>query len=65
MAKHPEITVQLSDQDGNAFVMVSRTRQALRKGGVSEHDREVFYQEALSGDYDHVLQTIMKWVTVE
>lgn len=65
MPKHPEVTVQLSGQDGNAFIMAGRTRTALKRAGVPDEDQAAFLEEALSGDYDHVVQTIMAWVTVE
>ena len=61
--RYPEIKVQLSGEDGNAFFMAARTRTALKRGGVSEADQTVFFEEALSGDYYHVLQTIMEWVS--
>lgn len=71
--KYPEITVQLSGQDGNAFVIIGRTRSALdtylRKQGVSFGERasikEQFTAEATAGDYDNVLRTVMEWVEVE
>jgi len=62
--KYPSVTIRLSGRDGNAFMMTSRTRTALRRSGVSEQECEEFFDEALSGDYDHVIQTIMKWVKV-
>lgn len=63
--KHPEVVVQLTGEDGNAFFMVGRTQAALKRSGVSNEECTEFFNEALSGDYDHVLRTIMSWVTVE
>lgn len=60
--KFPEITVPLSGEDGNAFSIIGRTIKAMRQGGVSGEDITVFRAEALSDDYDHVLQTVMKIV---
>lgn len=62
--KYPNVEVQLSGEDGNAFIMVSRTRRALRKAGVPSGEIEQFTQEATSGDYEDVLLTIEKWVNV-
>lgn len=62
--KYPEVTVQLSGEDGNAFSIVSKVRTALRRGGVSPEEQQEFFDEALSGNYDHVLQTCMRWVDV-
>ena len=63
--KYPDITVQLSGQDGNGFFIVVRVGNALKMAGVSQSDITVFRNEATSGDYDHLLQTCMKWVNVE
>jgi hypothetical protein len=63
MAKFPDVTVQLTGQDGNAFVIVSRVRSALEKAGHADAAKE-FFDEALSGNYDHVLTTCMDYVEV-
>lgn len=63
--KYPDIVVELSGQDGNAFVIMGRVQVALRRAGISQQEREVFSSEATSGDYDHLLQTVMRWVTAE
>lgn len=62
--KFPKVSVKLTGEDGNAFFMVGRTRDALRKARVSNELIEEFSKEALSGDYNHVIQTIMAWVEV-
>jgi len=61
--KYPGITVQL--MDGNAFSIIARARHALRRGGISREECSVFVAEAMNGDYDHLLQTVMKWVVAE
>jgi len=62
--KYPEIKVQLSEQDGNAFAVLGAVRKALKRAGVPEEERDAFKTEATSGDYDHLLQTAMRWVDV-
>jgi hypothetical protein len=62
--KYPNITVKLTGRDGNAFSIIGRVGIALRAAGVSEAEREEFRKEAMSGDYDNVLTTCMKWVDV-
>jgi hypothetical protein len=61
--RHPEITVPLTGTDGNAFAVLAAVRAALRSAG---HGDEVaaFLAEATSGDYQHLLATCMRWVTV-
>ena len=63
--KYPDVTVQLSGEDGNAFFIVGRVRNALRRAGVEKKELDAFSEEAMSGDYDHVLQTAMKWVDTQ
>lgn len=61
---YPNIKVQLSGEDGNAFMIIGRVRKAMERAGIAEADREKFSEEAMSGDYDHVLQTCMRYVDV-
>lgn len=63
--KYPQVTVQLSQMDGNAFAIVARVREALRRGKVGHDEVEAFTKEAMSGDYDHLLQTVMRWVDTQ
>lgn len=63
MTKYPEIKVQLSGEDGNAFFIIGRVRKAMRRANIANNEIDLFSKEATSGDYDHVLQTCMKWVT--
>ena len=61
--KYPEIKVQLSGEDGNAFFIIGRVRKAMKRAGVPQEEIEKYSDECTSGDYDHLLQTTMKWVT--
>jgi hypothetical protein len=60
--RYPDIYVQLSDEDGNAFAILGRTTRALRQAGLAQDEIDQYYAEATSGDYDHLLQTTMRWV---
>lgn len=69
--KYPECKVQLSGEDGNAFAVVGRVQHALRRyladrgdADFAEAEVSAFFEEATSGDYDHLLQTCMRWVEV-
>jgi hypothetical protein len=37
----------------------------LKKAGASPVEVDEFQQEAMSGDYDHLLQVCMRWVNVQ
>lgn len=60
--KFPDAHVQLSGEDGNVFSIIGRTLRALRAAGATDAEREAFISEMQSGDYDHALQTVMRWV---
>jgi Domain of unknown function (DUF4314) len=63
--RYPEVQVQLSGEDGNAFAILGRTAAALRAAGVPQEEIDAFFAEATSGDYDHLLHTTMAWVDWE
>ena len=58
------IEVQLVGNDGNAVAIMGRVGRALREANVEAKEIKLFYQEAMSGDYDNVIRTAMKWVVV-
>jgi len=65
MTRHPDVTVRLSGEDGNAFAILGKVGRALRRAGVPPAEVEEFHAAATSGDYDHLLRTVMAWVDVE
>jgi len=62
--RHPEVSVQLTGTDGNAFSVIGRVSNALRRAGVRNGEIDEFTTEATSGDYSNVLATCMRWVNV-
>ena len=63
--RHPEVVVQLVGEDGNAFAILGRVERALRRAGVDAKEVEEFNREATADDYDHLLRTVMAWVTTD
>lgn len=61
--KYPDIEVELVGRDGNAMAILGRVTQAMRRAGVPKPEVDAFFEEATSRDYDHLLQTCMRWVT--
>ena len=64
MPKYPDVQVQLSGEDGNAFFIIGRVGKAMRQAGVANDDIDAFRKQAMSGDYDNVLRTCMEYVSV-
>ena len=58
-------TVKLIDTDSNAFAIMGKVHAALKEAGYSKEQIDDFYAEATSGDWDHLLRTVMEWVEVE
>ena len=65
--KEPSIkpTVKLIGQDGNAFAIMGRIKQALKRAGADKEYIDQYISEATSGDYDHLLAVSMEYVKVE
>ena len=51
--------------NGNAFSILGICLRAMRQAGLSKEERDKFYAEATSGNYDHLLMTCMEWFEVE
>ena len=58
---HPGITIPLSNSDGNAFMLLGICQRAAKAHGLPPEEIESFRKEAMSGDYEHLLQTVMRW----
>ena len=62
--RYPNVRVQLSGKDGNAFSILGAIVRDLRKAGVPEDEVDAFTADAMSGDYANLLRTAMAWVEV-
>jgi hypothetical protein len=64
--KHPrfDVRVKLVNTDGNAYAIMGKCKEALRKGGASPEEVKTFLDECMSGDYQHLLQTCTRWLVV-
>ena len=59
------IKVRLIGEDGNAHYILGKVCAALRRNGESKEFIDAFVKEAKSGDYYHLLATVMEVVEVE
>ena len=62
--RFPDITVDMTGVDGNAYAVMGAVARAMRRGGCEQRDIDEFYAEATSGDYDNLLRTAMNTVNV-
>lgn len=63
--KYPDVEVQLTGEDGNAFAILGRIQKAMHRAGIPNTEYRAFELEAISGNYDNLLNTARKWVTVK
>ena len=59
------VKVKLTGNDGNAFFILGSVQKAMRRAKIGQDKINEFLTEAQSGDYNHLLQTCMKWVEVQ
>ena len=58
------IKLNLEGVDGNAFCVLGTCLRAMTRAG-KRNMWEDFQKEATSGDYNHLLATIMDWFDVD
>jgi hypothetical protein len=63
--KYPNVTVQLTGTDGNAFAIMGRVQAALRKAGATKEELAQYSMDSMSGDYDNLLRAQTKWVNIQ
>ncbi len=56
--------VKLTGQDGNAFFIMGKIQQALKKGGADKEYIDQYMNQAMSGDYIHLLAISMDYVDI-
>lgn len=56
--KKPKL--KLVGMDGNAFMLLGLAKRAADKAGWTAEQWGVVRNEAMDGDYNHLLQTLMK-----
>jgi hypothetical protein len=61
---YPNVKVKLVGSDGNAFSIMGKVSAALRRHGVPKEEIDRYTTESMSGDYNHLLRTAMRWVDV-
>ena len=62
--RYPSIELQATLLNGNACVLIWATINALRDAGISEREISAFTDEAHAGNYNDLLRTMMRWVSV-
>lgn len=64
-APRHDVTVSLIGEDGNAFAIMGAVTKALKAAGVDSDDIKAYRDDAMAGDYDHLLRVTMATVNIE
>jgi hypothetical protein len=59
-----DIKVELIGHDGNAFAIMGAVQKALTRAGATPKEQNQYFEEATSGDYNHLLAVTSKWVKI-
>ncbi len=59
-----KVKVKLIGKDGNAFSIMAEVTRAMRKAGIDKEVIKKYTEEAMSGDYNHLLATTAKYVDI-
>lgn len=65
VVKYPDVHVNLVGEDGNAFFILARVSDAMRRAGVPKSEIDQFRTEAMASDYNHLLRTVTEWVDTD
>jgi hypothetical protein len=57
-----KVEMELVGMDGNAFAIMGNFQRAARRAGWDKDEIDAVLKEARSGDYNHLLATIMNHV---
>jgi hypothetical protein len=57
-------TLKLTGTNGNAFAILGAAAKAMRQAGIEPDVIHRMQDEATSGDYDHLLVTVMNYCEV-
>jgi TolB-like protein len=61
----PNLVVQLTGTDGNAFALIGKVAREMKRAGVREELVTQFKADCLGAEsYENLLQIIMDWVVV-
>lgn len=64
MPRHPDVNVDLTKIDGNAFAIMGAVIAAMKEAGLSNAQVEEYRKAATSGDYSHLLSVTIDFVDV-
>jgi len=56
--------VNLIGKDGNAFAIIGEVTKVMMEHGYDKKDVNEYLNEAMGGDYDHLIKTTMEYCDI-
>ena len=56
-----KVQLDLSEQDGNAYALMAAFNSEARRAGFTKEERDFILKDAMSGDYNHLVGTLMAY----
>ena len=62
--KFKHVVVNMRGMNGNALIIVGNVKKALHRAGASHDEVGIFIGNAMANNHEHLLATVVEWVTV-
>jgi hypothetical protein len=56
--------IDLSQVDGNAYAIMGAAQRILKQAGATPEELNEYLKESMSSDYEHLVETVGKWLVV-
>ena len=56
--------IDLSQVDGNAYAIMGAAQRVLKQAGATPEEINEYLKESMSSDYEHLVETVGKWLVV-
>ena len=56
--------IDLSQVDGNAYAIMGAAQRILKRAGATPEELEEYLKDSMSSDYEHLVETVGKWLVV-
>ena len=56
--------IDLSVIDGNAYAIMGAAQRILKQAGATPEELSEYLKESMSSDYEHLVETVSKWLVV-
>ena len=56
--------IDLSQIDGNAYAIMGAAQRILKQAGAGKEELDQYLADSMSSDYEHLVETVGKWLVI-